>query len=295
MIRGFLLSVTVIFAAGAAGAWWVSRPQPLAQDTFAGITADPAAGETVFWAAGCASCHAAPDTDGDDKYVLAGGQRFASDFGTFVAPNISPDPAHGIGAWSLEDFTNAMMRGVSPQGQHYYPAFPYTAYQHATPQDVADLYAFMMILPASDTPSAAHDLSFPYTIRRGLGLWKALYMTPEWQMITPESEAETRGRYLVEALGHCAECHTPRTAFGGLDRARWLAGGPNPSGRGRIPDITPAGLGWSEFDITAYLESGFTPDFDVVGGSMAAVVENFSRLPESDRAAVAAYLLRPLD
>lgn len=295
MMRALFLSVAVIGAVGAAAAWWVSRPQPLDPDTFASITPNPAAGEAVFWAAGCANCHTAPGAADDATQFLAGGQRFASDFGTFVAPNISPDPAHGIGAWSLEEFANAMMRGVSPTGLHYYPAFPYTAYQHATPQDVADLYAFMMTLPASDTPSAAHDLSFPFNIRRGLGLWKALYMTPEWQMTDPQTEAETRGRYLVEAMGHCAECHTPRTALGGLDRARWLAGAPNPSGRGRIPDITPTGLGWSEFDITAYLESGFTPDFDVVGGSMAAVVENYARLPESDRAAVAAYLLRPLD
>lgn len=279
----------------AAAGWWVSRPQPLAAGTFSDISADATAGEAVFWAAGCASCHAAPGAEGADKRILAGGQRFGSDFGTFAAPNISPHPTEGIGNWTLDAFANAMMRGISPEGTHYYPAFPYTAYQHATPQDVANLYAFMMTLPVSDAPSEAHDLGFPFSMRRGIGLWKALHMTPDWQMTAPQTESETRGRYLVEALGHCAECHTPRTALGGLDRTQWMQGAPNPSGRGRIPDITPAGLGWTEFDITAYLESGFTPDFDVVGGSMAAVVENYARLPESDRAAVAAYLLRPTD
>lgn len=291
-MRTFLfLAAGIVVAAGAAGLW-ISRPQTVDAAAFAALIPDPGRGEAVFHAAGCASCHAAPGATGDDRRVLAGGQRFASDFGTFIAPNISPHPAQGIGDWSLQDFANAVMRGVSPAGQHYYPAFPYTAYQHATPQDVADLYGYVMTLPASDTPSAAHDLGFPFSIRRGVGLWKALYMIPGWQMTDPAPGPEERGRYLVEALGHCAECHTPRNGFGGLDRDNWLAGAPNPSGQGRIPDITAEGLGWSAFDIAAYLDSGFTPEFDVVGGSMAAVVENFARLPASDREAVAAYLLR---
>ncbi|SDW97742.1 c-type cytochrome [Roseicitreum antarcticum] len=291
-MRTFLVSTAVIAIAVAGAGLWISRPKPVDAASFASLTPDAARGEAVFHAAGCASCHAAPGAEGEDKRVLAGGQRFASEFGTFIAPNISPDPAQGIGDWSREDFANAVMRGVSPGGQHYYPAFPYTAYQNATPQDIADLYAYMMGLPASDAPSAAHEIAFPYNIRRGVGLWKAVYMTRDWHMTDPASDAEERGRYLVEALGHCAECHTPRTALGGLDRDNWMAGAPNPSGRGRIPDITAAGLGWGAFDIAAYLESGFTPDFDVVGGSMAEVVENFARLPASDREAVAAYLLR---
>lgn len=104
---------------------------------------------------------------------------------------------------------------------------------------------------------------------------------------TPELE---RGRYLVEALGHCAECHTPRNAFGGLDKANWMGGAPNPSGEGRIPNITPAALRWNAAEIAEYLKSGFTPEFDSAGGSMAAVIRNTSQLTDSDRAAIAAYL-----
>jgi mono/diheme cytochrome c family protein len=103
---------------------------------------------------------------------------------------------------------------------------------------------------------------------------------------------EARGRYIAEALAHCGECHTPRNGLGGLDRARWLAGAPNPSGQGNIPNITPGKLTWSEAEILEYLTTGFTPAYDVVGGHMAHVVENMAKLPASDRQAVAAYLKR---
>jgi mono/diheme cytochrome c family protein len=106
------------------------------------------------------------------------------------------------------------------------------------------------------------------------------------------SQEEEQGRYLVEVLGHCAECHTPRNRLGGLQRARWLAGAPNPSGKGNIPNITPAALDWSVGDIAEYLSSGFTPEFDTAGGSMAEVIENTARLTDADRLAIAAYLKR---
>lgn len=256
----------------------------------AGLSGDPAKGETVFIASGCASCHAAPNAEGDAKLVLAGGQRFASDFGTFIAPNISTDPEAGIGAWSLEDFASAVKKGVSPDGQHYYPAFPYTAYSLMRDQDVVDLWAYWQTLPADATPSKPHEVGFPFNIRRSVGVWKLLYVTDDWVMTeaaTPEIE---RGRYLVEALAHCGECHTPRDALGGLDRSAWLAGAPNPTGRGTIPSLTPEDLTWGPIEIAYYLETGFTPEFDSAGGHMVAVVENFAKLPASDREAVAAYL-----
>jgi mono/diheme cytochrome c family protein len=232
----------------------------------------------------------APGATGDAQLVLAGGQRFTSGFGTFVAPNISPDPQHGIGGWSVLDLANAMQRGVSPEGEHYYPAFPYTSYIRATPQDVADLHTYMLTLPPDATPSQPHELGFPFSIRRTIGVWKALYLDPTF--VTPETgdAAVDRGRYLAEALSHCGECHTPRGALGAMDSARWLAGAPNPSGQGTIPNITPAALDWSQDELVEYFTSGFTPEFDSVGGSMTHVVENLARLPESDRAALAAYL-----
>lgn len=295
---GRLLRYTVALAIVAGAGWWfLGRATPLPADALAGVTGDAARGEVVFWAAGCASCHSAQGADGDDLLVLAGGRRFASDFGTFVAPNISPDPDHGIGGWSAHDLASAMIGGVSPDGRHYYPAFPYTSYAQMTLQDAADLHAFMMTLPADATPSQDHDLPFPFTIRAGLGLWKAMNGAGGWVIEGSLTEQERRGRYLAEALAHCGECHTPRNLAGGMDISRWLAGAPNPSGDGRIPNITPAALDWSDADLMTYFTLGFTPEFDTAGGTMAAVVKNLARLPDEDRAAIIAYLrmVRPVD
>lgn len=276
----------VLGVVGAAG-FALTRPQPLPDNSLAGITADPARGAIVFAAAGCASCHRAPDMDDGP---LAGGRAFASDFGTFYAPNISSDPVHGIGDWTDVQLASAIQRGVSPDGAHYYPAFPYTAYAKATTQDIADLIAHLRTLPADATPNRPHDVGFPFNIRRSVGAWKWLYSNDDWVLGGDLTAEQERGRYLAEALGHCAECHTPRNALGGLDRDRWLAGAPNPSGDGRIPNITPAALNWSAQDIAIYLESGFTPDFDTAGGTMADVVLNTAKLSDADRAAIAAYL-----
>ena len=292
MVAPVLRWAAALAVAGGAVGWWLTAPDPLPTDHLAGLDGDAAAGEQVFIAAGCASCHTAPGVEeADGPPVLAGGQRFETDFGTFVAPNISTDPAHGIGGWSDLELANAIQRGISPEGAHYYPAFPYTAYARAGRQDIADLIAYMRTLPADATPSQPHEIGFPFNIRRSLGGWKRLYARDDW-VVSGELDSEVaRGRYLVEALGHCAECHTPRDALGGLDRDNWLSGADNPEGDGRIPDITPAGLGWSAADIAAYLESGFTPEFDTAGGGMVSVIENTSQLPEDDRAAVAAYLV----
>lgn len=276
---------------GAAGLWWMARPKALAATEVAGLTGDAARGETVFWAAGCASCHMAPGARGEAQLVLTGGQRFASDFGTFVAPNISQDPTHGIGGWSLLDLANALKRGVSPEGEHYYPSLPYASYAKMRLQDVADLHAFLQTLPADATPSAPHELAFPFSRREAVGLWKILYLRGGWALAGNVTPTVDRGRYIAEALAHCGECHTPRTALGGMDTGRWLAGAPDPAGQGRIPNITPAALGWTAGDIVQYLTTGFTPEYDSVGGHMAHVVANMARLPESDRQAVAEYLL----
>jgi mono/diheme cytochrome c family protein len=294
-MRRWPLALGLVVLAGAAGFWMLTRPAsltPQVQQALAAHSADPARGEAVFWAAGCAGCHAAPDiafnAPLEERLVLSGGRRFESGFGTFTAPNISTDTEAGIGGWTLEEFARAVMLGVSPTGEHYYPAFPYRAYASATPGDIADLWAFWQQLPADATPSRSHDLPAPLTLRRGLGLWKWLAESstpPE----APDDPVLARGHYLVETLAHCAECHTPRDALGRLDSAQWMAGAPNPSGQGRIPAIPPEG--WSALDIEAYLSSGFTPEFDVVGGSMADVVVQMAQLPGEDRAAIAAWLL----
>ena len=285
------LLVTLIAIAGAA-LYLLTIPSVLSESELAPRTADLANGETMFHAGGCASCHATPGEE--DKTRLGGGLALNTAFGTFRAPNISPDPQHGIGSWSEIEFVNAMLRGVGRNGEHLYPSFPYTSYQRMTVDDVRDLFAFMKTLPAVERPSEPHDLKFPFNVRRAVGLWKLLYMDGRTFQPDPTREAAlNRGAYLVEGPGHCAECHSPRDSLGGIIPERRFAGGPDPEGKGWVPNITPHEDGlasWSANDIAYLLESGFTPDYDSVGSSMADVVANTSKLSAEDRAAIAAYL-----
>lgn len=280
--------VVFIGVMGFGVAWFLTRPSHISDAEVAGLTGDAAAGEAVFHAAGCASCHSGEDASAEERLILAGGQEFPSDFGTFRAPNISSDPTHGIGDWTLAQFLTALQNGISPDGQNYYPAFPYTAYRLATRQDLADLFAFMQTLPASDVASLPHDVGFPFNIRRTVGLWNVLNLRDAYAVTAPDAVA--RGQYLSEALAHCGECHTPRNAIGALDRAAWMHGAPNPSGRGTIPALTPDELTWSQDEIAAYLNDGFTPTFDSAGGHMRSVIANLSQLDGADRVAIAAYL-----
>lgn len=292
MARRFIRWGTALVVVAGAVGWGLTAPDPLPGDVLDGLTGDAEAGALVFAAAGCASCHVAAGVEEvPDDPALPGGRHFATDFGTFIAPNISSDPEHGIGGWTDYQIVNAVQRGISPSGQHYYPAFPYTTYARAEAQDMADLVAYLRTLPADATPSQPHQVGFPFNIRRSLGGWKWLFASDDWIVVEADMPEIERGRYLVEALGHCGECHTPRNGLGGMKTDEWLSGAPNPDGEGTIPDITPDALGWSAGEIAEYLKSGFTPDFDTAGGSMYEVVQNTARLSEDDRAAIAAYLV----
>ena len=289
--RRALLGVAVLAVAGAVAGWLLAAPEMLSEDSVPSDGGDADRGQGIFTIGGCASCHAADGAKGERKLVLSGGRSFVTAFGTFYAPNISPDPEAGIGAWRIVDFVNAMKHGVSPDGSHYYPAFPYTSYARIKTEDLLDLWAYLKSLPASGQANMPHAVGFPFSVRRGLGLWKRLYLDPA-PVVEVGADLE-RGRYLVEGPGHCGECHTPRSAIGGPDLSRWLAGGPNPDGKGSIPNLTPAGkdiASWSEADIAEYLKSGFTPDFDTAGGSMVEVVESTGLLSDEDRRAIAGYL-----
>lgn len=291
------LLLALVLIAAAAG-WWLTRPVTLGPEDLPDHVPDPVAGERQFWAGGCVSCHASPvdgkRARGDDKLLLGGGLELDTPYGVFRVPNVSPHAADGIGGWSMLEFVNAMQRGVAPDGRHYYPSFPYTSYAKMPVRDVMDLKAFIDTLPAVPGRIDEHSLGFPWSLRRGLGLWKRQYLDAEPVVGMPDDDSlVARGRLLVEGAGHCGECHTPRDRFGGMDRSRWLAGGPDPEGKGRVPNITPAGenlADWSASDIAYYLESGFTPEFDTVGGTMVAVQENMAQLDKADRDAIAAYL-----
>ncbi len=289
-MRRLILVLVALAVPGLGGFYVLTAPQPVDINRFAGLTPDARHGEQVFWAAGCASCHAAPGASGEAALVLSGGRSLATAFGTFIAPNISPDPQAGIGGWDLPDFANAVMAGITPQGAHEYPSMPYAAYAKMQPQDLVDLKAFMDGLPPSAQENPDHRLALPFRLRLLLGGWKFLYFRQMWAMDGEMSVAEDRGRYLAEALAHCGECHTPRNALGGLDMSKWLAGAPMPDGKGKVPNITPASLTWSEKEIFTYLTTGATPDFDFAAGAMAEVVTNLSHLPAADVQAIVAYL-----
>jgi mono/diheme cytochrome c family protein len=289
---GVLIGLILV---GGLAAWLVSKPQGLPPDRLRAFEAagDADRGRLVFSAGGCASCHAKPGQE--DRLKLGGGLELTSPFGTFVVPNISPDPDDGIGRWTNGDLANALLAGVSPQAAHYFPAFPYSSYTKIDDADVRDLMAFLRTLEPVAGKAPAHRLAFPFGIRRAVGLWKWLFFRPGPLPYDPQHDAQwNRGRYLVEGLGHCGECHTPRNFFGATMTDARLSGAPSLDGRGYVPNITPHpnGIGaWSKADIVEVLDSGITPNFDSVGSSMVEVVRNTQQLPEADREAVASYLL----
>lgn len=249
-----------------------------------------ARGAYLLHAGGCVSCHSREE----EPEVLAGGRALATPFGTFYTPNITPDRETGIGAWSDEEFVRAFRYGVSPTGTHYYPAFPYPSYTGVSDEDLLAIKAYLFSLPVVTRPNTEHDLVW-YAFRPLLAVWKALYLEPGvFQPDPAQSEDWNRGAYLVRHLGHCGECHSPRTALGGQDESQALAGNPDGPDGEAVPNITPHETGlqdWSEGDIRFFLELGMMPDGDFVGGSMAEVIDdNTSRLSATDRTAIAAYL-----
>lgn len=247
-------------------------------------------GEYVFHAAGCLGCHTDTKNNGAP---LAGGHELKTPFGSFFGPNITPHPTAGIGAWTEAQFHRALRDGIRPDGAHYFPAFPYTAFTGMTDADIGDLWAYLRTVPASAQPSRPHDLGFPFNIRLAMIGWKALFFKQGEFKPDPSKSAEiNRGAYLVNALGHCGECHTPRNLAGGLDRDKWLAGGVLDGGV--VPNITPhaeTGIGkWSPGDIIDLLKMGMTPDGDFVGGEMAQVSKEMAKLTDDDTKAIVAYL-----
>ena len=290
MLRKLIYLAAIAAIAGLAVFWFITIPATIPASALGAHTPNLDNGRTLFFAGGCASCHATLNQN--DKTRLGGGVALKSPFGIFYAPNISPDRNDGIGAWSEADFVTAMVKGTAPDGRHYYPAFPYTSYRHIRLADLRDLFAFLKTLPAVQGKPRDHDLPFPFNIRRTLGGWKFLFLDGEPFMPDPtKSSAWNRGAYLVNGPGHCAECHSPRNLLGGIVRGQRFTGGPSPDGEGFVPNITQFGLDkWSEAQIAKLLETGDMPDGDTIGGEMGKVVSNFKNLSAADRAATATYL-----
>lgn len=252
-------------------------------------------GEYLAKAGGCFACHT-DDTEG--AVPFAGGRALKTIFGTFYGPNITPHAQAGIGRWAETDFIRAMRVGVRPAGAHYYPAFPYPSYTKISEADLRDLWAFLRTLPPSSRINQAHDLRFPYRWRFLVPVWKWLYFKPGPFVTDPRlAQSVNRGAYLVQALGHCSECHTPRDFLGGPKRNRFLAGGRGPDGK-RVPNLTPIKLKkWDDRELKEFLLTGLTPDSDAAAGAMHDVINNTtSQLTPEDLGALIAYLrtLSPL-
>ncbi|WP_376745737.1 c-type cytochrome [Sinorhizobium psoraleae] len=276
------------FTVGAC--WFLTMPAPKFDSGSALNEGSASRGAIIFAAGGCASCHATPGQP--DHLKLGGGLALASPFGTFRVPNISPDPVDGIGSWSVADLANALISGVSPEGRHYYPAFPYPSYTGMTLEDVGDLYSYLQTLPRVSGRAPPHDLFVFFRVRRGVGFWKLLFFHEgKSEAVLTRDPVRDRGAYLVEALAHCADCHSTRNIFGAVKPAARFAGGPDQEGTGFVPNITPERIGhWSESDLAEMLTSGRTPDHRRVGSTMIDVVANTSQLPQSDRMAIARYI-----
>jgi mono/diheme cytochrome c family protein len=250
-------------------------------------------GAYIFAAADCVSCHT--DVKGKGP-PLAGGRPLATPFGTFYSPNITPDPETGIGRWTDADFIRALRYGVSPGGDHYFPVFPYPSFTGMTDQDILDLKAYIFSLPPVKQANRDHDIDFPYGWRPSIWFWKQLNFTPGAFAPDPAQSPEwNRGAYLVQALGHCGECHTPRGWLGGLDTSVAYSGTTDGPDGEKVPNITPdpdTGIGsWSPADVVRVLRTGQLPNGDFVGSVMGEVVEtSTSKLTDADRQAIAAYL-----
>lgn len=292
-MRKLALVFAAFALAGFGVFWFISAPVRVAQagDKALEAPGDPEIGKTIFFAGGCGSCHATPNQP--DRLRLGGGLEMKSPYGSFYAPNISPHPRDGVGNWTNADLANAMMRGVAPDGSHYYPAFPYTSYAGMKLEDVRHLMAYIRTLEPVEGRARDHALGFPFNIRRTLGVWKRLYLDTTPVSDDPARDASwNRGRYLTETLGHCAECHSPRNALGAIDAQRRYAGGPEPDGPGWVPNITPRALkDWTRGEWVQLLQMGLTAEGDSVGGSMGSVVKNMAELSKGDLEAMADYLM----
>jgi len=249
-------------------------------------------GAYLIRAAGCIACHTDHANEGVE---LAGGRALETPFGTFYSPNITPDEETGIGAWSDEDFLRALREGEAPEGHSYYPVFPFASYTLMRDEDALAIKAYLFSLDAVSQENREHDVGFPLSWRFTLNGWRMLHFS-EGPMEDDESQSEewNRGRYLVDALGHCGECHTPRGMTGGMDGDMYLAGNREGPDNEVVPNITPHETGlanWSASDIAGLLKSGLKPDWDSVQGSMEeAIDDGLSYLTDDDLAAIATYL-----
>ncbi|MFK7927018.1 MAG: c-type cytochrome, partial [Myxococcota bacterium] len=258
-------------------------------------TADYARGAQLYRVGSCVGCHSPPFSDGQHL----GGQRdLPVMFGTFYAPNISPDTEHGIGSWTEADFTRAMRTGRAPDGHRYWPTFPYMTYTKMSDGDLHALWVYISAQPSVSTPRTPHEVNAPYRWPGMLGLWRRMAFRKGPLADDPDlSKQENRGRYLVQAVSYCDQCHTPRSSLGLVKKRRYMAGGANPGKADVHPNLTPdpnVGIGaWTAPQIAHYLATTEKPDgtrTEATDIMAEKIHDSFSHYGEEDRMAIAAYL-----
>jgi len=291
-----VLALALIAALGLLAFWLLSTPRPLTAADIPQHTPDVANGVRLYHAAGCISCHQpSPDLKDVATDVPAGGAPLHTPIGTLYPLNLTPDPETGIGSWSDLEFLNAVMRGISPEGENLIPALPYTSYAHMKPEDVLDIRAYLASLPPVKSPEREPDITALPLVRRGVGLWKWVGLdTTPWTPDPSQSDSWNRGSYLVNGPGHCQECHTPRNIFMARDESKAFQGGPHPEGKGRVPSLLgliERGRYTDAADLASALQNGEMMGYDkLASGGMGQVQRNISMLPESDIQAIADYI-----
>lgn len=288
-----LAASALAFAGAGAAALWLWPIGTDAPPQLAQLTGNPNQGAYLARMSGCIACHTNVEGGGAP---LAGGLLLDTKFGKFYAPNLTTHKNAGLGNWTIAQFSKAVRQGVSPEGEPYYPAFPYPFYAKFSDQDIADLWAAFKTVPPADVPSIPHELKFPFNIRTGLKLWRTAFVDLSGFEANPAKSQEwNRGKFIVTGPAHCGACHTPRNFAGARDVKEFLHGSKDLPGGGSSPHITTSALnenGWTISDLSYALKSGILPDGDVFGGAMAEVVRyGTSFLSDDDLNAIAIYLM----
>lgn len=290
--RTFFLGVAVVVIVGCIGFFsyaWKPAIEPVTSPERSSFDQPLIEkGATLAAVGNCTACHTKPG-----GRSFAGGFAMPTPFGMIYSSNITPDPDTGIGRWSEAAFNRAMREGVSRDGKHLYPAFPFDHFTVVSDDDNRALYAFLMTRqPVKETPPA-NALPFPLNVRLVLAGWKALFFREgAYQNVASQSPEWNRGAYLVNGLGHCGACHTPRNQFGAEKASAHLAGGEAEGWSALALDATsPAPIPWTHDSLFAYLRQGWHPDHGVANGPMGEVTGNLGRLPDTDISAIATYVV----
>ncbi|KRR15079.1 aldehyde dehydrogenase [Bradyrhizobium jicamae] len=289
--RGMLATAAALCAAaigiGAAALPWRTIAPIARPDASVYSAATIARGQQLAALGDCAVCHTSAN-----GILNAGGKPLPTPFGTIYSTNITPDIETGIGAWSYPAFERAMREGIHRDGRHLYPAFPYTHFAKTTDADMQALYAYLMAQPAVRAETPTSTLAFPFNVRPLMAGWNAMFHTPAaFQPDPAKSEIWNRGAYLVEGLGHCSACHSPRNALGAEVAGAHLAGGFAEGWEApALTSLSQAPIPWSEDELYAYLRTGESRLHGVAAGPMAPVVTELAALPDSDIRAMAVYL-----